>query len=379
MNTSNPSKKSENNNIAYHYMINNGLKEMAANAVEFVVDEITGIAYAVYLSSENFIGESSELVNLAKFNILQPANVEWITVFNKYTDFDGAALSECNIIDLDNETVRVFAVNLETYQYYYKDVSKKTLMLSEKNEVKFSTEDHGEIFSFDKDHINILLSSLGGKSFSYLQFTSTIIKVDGYYYTTVCGGDALSNFLFMKSVDGACWNFVSLVAHRVNYEAMLAYHDNKFWIMCRNGVTSETSEEQKNLLYSEDGIVWTQSELSLVTSDTRPYLFHYQGDLYLAYSSPMPDNYSTVRPWRCNIHVGKIASSGGVEVFEETVYKESKFGIVYYALKDWYGKMIMLYSSGELHPTEGLMDGWSQGKDCLNYIILHTEEPELSF
>lgn len=379
MNTSNPSKKSENNNIGYHYMINNGLKEMAANAVEFVVDEITGIAYAVYLSSENSIGESSELVNLAKFNILQPTNVEWITVFNKYTDFDGAALSECNIIDLDNETVRVFAVNLETYQYYYKDVSKKTLMVSEKNEVKFSTEDHGEIFSFDKDHINILLSSLGGKSFSYLQFTSTIIKVDGYYYTTVCGGDALSNFLFMKSVDGACWNFVSLVEHRVNYEAMLAYHDNKFWIMCRNGVTSETSEEQKNLLYSEDGIVWTQSELSLVTSDTRPYLFHYQGDLYLAYSSPMPDNYSTVRPWRCNIHVGKIASSGGVEVFEETVYKESKFGIVYYALKDWYGKMIMLYSSGELHPTEGLMDGWSQGKDCLNYTILHTEEPELSF
>ena len=136
---------------------------------------------------------------------------------------------------------------------------------------------------------------------------------------------------------------------------------------------------KKNLLYSEDGIVWTQSELSLVMSDTRPYLFHYQGDLYLAYSSPMPDNYSTVRPWRCNIHVGKIASSGGVEVFEETVYKESKFGIVYYALKDWYGKMIMLYSSGELHPTEGLMDGWSQGKDCLNYTILHTEEPELSF
>ena len=132
------------------------------------------------------------------------------------------------------------------------------------------------------------------------------------------------------------------------------------------------------MLYSEDGIVWTQSELSLVTSDTRPYLFNYQGDLYLAYSSPMPDDYSTVRAWRCNIHVGKIVSSGGIEVFEETVYKESKFGIVYYALKDWYGKMVMLYSSGELHPTEGLMDGWSQGKDCLNYTILHTQDPKLS-
>ena len=85
MNKSNPLKKSENNNIRCHYMINNGLKEMAANAVELVVDEMPGIAYAVYLSSETSIGESSELVNLAKFNILQPTNVEWITVFNKST------------------------------------------------------------------------------------------------------------------------------------------------------------------------------------------------------------------------------------------------------------------------------------------------------
>lgn len=40
--------------------------------------------------------------------------------------------------------------------------------------------------------------------------------------------------------------------------------------------------------------------------------------------------------------------------------------------------MIMLYSTGELHPTEGLMFGWAQGKDCLNYTILQETEPELS-
>ena len=93
------------------FMINNSLKEMAANAVEVVVDERTGIAYAVYLSSEGAFGESSELVNLVKFNILQPTNAEWVTVFDRVLDFGGASLSECNIIDLDAETIRVFVVN----------------------------------------------------------------------------------------------------------------------------------------------------------------------------------------------------------------------------------------------------------------------------
>lgn len=131
--------------------------------------------------------------------------------------------------------------------------------------------------------------------------------------------------------------------------------------------------------YSDDGITWKQSKLALTPSDTIPWLFCYQGDLYLAYSSPMPDSFSTVRPWRCNIHVEKIVSDNGVESFEELVCKESKFGIVYYTLLDWYGYMIMLYSSGELHPTEGLMGGWAQGKDCLNYTVLHTQDPVLSF
>jgi hypothetical protein len=183
----------------------------------------------------------------------------------------------------------------------------------------------------------------------------------------------------MKSSDGDTWTFISLVNHTVNYEAMLEYNDGKFFVMCRNGATSVTEEKQTNLVYSSDGVNWQESTLALTTSDTRPYLFNYLGELYLAYSSPMPNDYSTVRPWRCNIHIGRIVSSGGVETFEEIVYKESKFGIVYYALDDWYGNMVMLYSSGELNPTEGLMGGWSQGKDCLNYTVIYSNEPQLSF
>ena len=362
-----------------HFMINNGLKEMAANAVELVVDERTAIAYAVYLSSESSFGESSELVNLAKFNIMQPTNAEWVTVFDKNADFFGARLSECNVIDLDRNTVRVFAVNLDTLQYYFKDVHKQDLSVGPMQEVKFKHSDGAAAVSFNKDHINDHILSLGGQPFSYLQFTTAIIKVDGSFYTTVCGGNKIKNFLFMRSDDGAVWTFASMIGHTVNYEAMLAYHDRKFWVMCRNGDEVVTGEKQQNLLFSEDGITWTQSTLSLETSDTRPYLFHYQGDLCLAYSSPLPNDYSTVRPWRCNIHVGRIVSRDGGEAFEEIVYKESKFGIVYYALKDWYGKMIMLYSSGELHPTEGLMCGWSQGKDCLNYTQLYSQEPALTF
>lgn len=367
------------NKIGCHYMINNGLKEMAANAVELVVDERTAISYAVYLSSENSFGESDELVNLAKFNVMQPTSVEWQTVFNKHLDFDGDPLSECNLIDLDKDTIRVFALNLKTLKYYYKDVNKKTLSVGTMQEVKFKTDENTLALPFDKDNINTLLDSLNAQTFPYLQFTTAIIKVGTYYYTTVCGGNQIKNFLFMKSIDGDTWTFVSLVNHMVNYEAMLAYQDGKFWIMCRNGLTEKSKERQQNLLFSSDGLTWQESNLSLITSDTRPYLFNYQGELYLAYSSPMPNDYSTVRPWRCNIHVGKITTKNGKQTFKQVIYKESKFGIVYYALKDWYGKMIMLYSSGELHPTEGLMGGWSQGKDCLNYTILLENDPTLKF
>ena len=48
------------NKIASRVVINCGLKEMAANAVKSF-DEKTEIAYAVYLSSENSFGESSEV------------------------------------------------------------------------------------------------------------------------------------------------------------------------------------------------------------------------------------------------------------------------------------------------------------------------------
>ena len=365
--------------ITSRYMINNGLSEMAANAVEFVVDEKSAICYAVYLSSETSFGESSELVNLAKFNIMQPTNAEWITVFSRDLDFFGHSLSECNIIDLDAKTLRVFAVDIVTNKYYFKDVDKKTLKVRELKEVKFKASEENEARPFTKDTVNALISNLGGDLFTYLQFTTEILKLDGVYYANACGGNAIKNFIFMKSLDGETWTFVSLVKHTVNYEAMLAYHDNKFFVMCRNGETAVSEKRQENLLYSSDGINWIQTNLSLETSDTRPYLFNYQGALYLAYSSPMSKDFSTIRPWRCNIHVGKIVSRDGEFSFEEEIYKESKFGIVYYALKEWYGNMIMLYSSGELHPTEGLMGGWSQGKDILNYTILKSEEPILKF
>ena len=369
----------ETYSINSYYMINDGLTELAANAVELVIDDKTGIAYACYLSSETSLGESSSLVKIAKFNILQPSNVMWVTVFDKTEDFGGHSLSECNIIDLDDSTIRVFVVDLVTQQYYYKDVDKKTLNVKEKNEVMVQENDETTPGSFNANNINTIISNMGGQQFNYLQFTSKIIYVDGYYYTTVCGGNAKQNFLFMKSVNGSIWTICSVVKHFVNYEAMLEYYDGKFWVMCRNGSTIPSDNKQQNLLYSEDGINWTQSNLELETSDTRPYLFQYQGELFLAYSSPLEENYSTIRNWRCNVHVGKIVSNNGVETFEEVIYKQSKFGIVYYALTDWYGKMIMLYSSGEIHPTEGLMSGWSQGKDCLNYTILHTEEPQLNF
>ena len=367
------------NRINTRFVINNGLKEMAANAVELIVDENTGIAFAVYLSSETSFGESSELVNLAKFNILQPTNAEWITVFDRSIDFGGASLSECNIIDLNSKTVRVFAINLNTLVYYYKDVDKKTLKVGEMKEVKFKASKDAPAVVFSKDNINEHIQTLGGEIFGHLQFTTAIPEVDGFYYTTVCGGRKRSNFLFMKSEDGETWTFVSLVKHRVNYEAMLSYCNKKFWVMCRNGEEKKTTNKQQNLMYSNDGVEWTLSNLALETSDTRPYLFNYQDDLYLAYSSPLENDFSTVRPWRCNVHIGKIVSENGEERFKEEIYKESKFGIVYYALKDWYGKMIMLYSSGELHPTEGLMGGWSQGKDCLCYTVLHEQDPVLTF
>ena len=365
-------------NIDIHYMINDGLNEMAANAVEVVVDKNTGIAYAVYLSSETSIGESSELVKLAKFNIMQPTNVQWVTVFNKDADFSGHVLSECNILELDDSYVRVFAIDRVTSTYYYKDVKKKSLEVSMMNEVKFKSSENSETVSLNMENVRDYVVSQNSEPMKSLNMITEIIKVDDCFYSILCGHVSECSLL-VKSADGAIWTVQSLIRHKVNFEAMLAYHDSKFWVMCRNGSEKETTETQQNLLYSEDGINWTQSNLSLTVSDTRPWLFNYQGELFLAYSSPMPDNYSTVRPWRCNIHIGKIISSNGCESFEEIIYKESKFGIVYYSLLDWYGKMIMLYSSGELHPTEGLMRGWSQGKDCLNYTILHTQEPKLSF
>ena len=365
--------------IDSHYMINDGLHEMAANGVQFVADKNTGIAYAVYLSSDNAIGESDQLIKIAKFNIMQPTNIEWITVFDSEVDFSGKCLSECYIVDLNNTVVRVFALDMGKNTYYYKDVEKKSLSVGAINEVKVKFDENAEAVSLNLENVNALLTLNGISTVPYCNMSSSFVKVDESYYGIICG-ENIESPLFVKSSDGgAVWTFQSVIPHRVNYEATLCYHNSRFWVIFRDGFTKETEETSQPLMYSDDGIIWTQSNLFLTVSDTRPWLFNYQGDLYLAYSSPMPESFSTVRTWRCNIHIGKIVSVNGEETFEEIVYKESKFGIVYYALIDWYGYMIMLYSSGELHPTEGLMGGWSQGKDCLNYTVIHSQEPKLSF
>ena len=365
--------------IGTHYMVNDGLTDMAANGVVQVVDDKTAICYAIYLASDQKLGESDQLVKLAKFSVMQPTNVHWVTVFDRDIDFGGDNLSEGSIIDLNNDYVRVYAINMVNYVYYYKDVNKKTLEVGELKELKFRTPDSSEKTTFTKDNINAYLRSINCQEFGHLMFASNIISVNGFYYANFGGGVNMTNYIFARSADGETWNFISIVKHDYSYEVMLAYHDNKFWAFCRNGFVNPSTETRENLLYSADnGKTWTQSNLALTASDTRPFLFNYQGDLYLAYSSPLDPEYSTVRTHRCNIHIGKITSNGGKETFDEIIYKESKFGIVYYSVIDWYGKMIMLYSSGELNPERGAMNWKTQGKDCINYTILQEVDPILS-
>ena len=367
--------------IGEHFIVNNAMVDTAASDSHTIVDDKTGIAYTAYLASEGTYGESSEILKVAKYSIMQPTNVQWLTVFDYEKDFGGAHISTCNVLDLDTNTIRLLVLNKENNIYYYKDVDKKTFTVGEMGEVKYrrsSLKQDGPV-TMSVDNVNAHILDLGGEAFNYVQISSDILKIDGYFYATISGGKANSaNFLFAESPDGITWKFVSLIKHRVSYEAMLAHHDNKFWIFCRDGATNPTTETYQNLLYSSDnGKTWTLSNLALTVSDTRPYIFEYQKELYIAYSSPMPRDYSVVRNWRCNLHIGKVTSKDGKETYEEIIYKESKFGIVYFSLIDWYGKMIMLYSSGELFPEKGAANWQTQAKDCMNYTILQEVDPEL--
>ncbi|MBO5851956.1 MAG: hypothetical protein J6R29_06455, partial [Clostridia bacterium] len=268
----------KDNKILAKYMISDGLTEMAANAVELVVDNNTGIAYACYLSSETTLGESTALVKIAKFNILQPTNVTWAVIFDRNLDFNGNDLLECNVLELNDKTLRVYCVNKVTWKYYFKDVDKKTLKASELKELKFKANDNAPVLNYDYQTINneVILKN-NGTPFSELQLTSPIIKVDGVYYTTSCGGANKDHTLFLKSNDGEVWTIKSVIPRGSNYEAILNYHGGRFWIMCRRGEEEPTNNKAKNLIYSYDGITWQTSNLELCLSETRPYLFNYQG------------------------------------------------------------------------------------------------------
>ncbi|MBO7214297.1 MAG: exo-alpha-sialidase, partial [Clostridia bacterium] len=332
--------------IGQHFMISNGLVDLAASDSHTIVDSRTGVAYTAYLASEEKYGESSTILKVAKYNILAPTNAEWVTVFHYIDDFGGSHISTCNILDLNFDTIRVIVINKGDGTYYYKDVDKKSFAVGEKKELKYKkSKVKGEVaVTMSTDNVNAHITDMGGEAFAYLQISSDIICVNRYYYATVSGGaPKAANFMFVESPDGETWYFVSLIKHRVSYEAMLTYHENKFWIFCRDGSENPTTETYQNLLYSKDeGKTWTLSNLAFTVSDTRPYIFTYQNELYIAYSTPLERDFSVVRTWRCNLHVGKVTSKDGVETYEELLYKESKFGIVYFSLVDWYGKMIML-------------------------------------
>lgn len=52
-------------------------------------------------------------------------------MFDTDKDFDGQRLSEGTVVSLDSNYLRVYAVNMVDYKYYYKDVNKKTLEVGE--------------------------------------------------------------------------------------------------------------------------------------------------------------------------------------------------------------------------------------------------------
>ena len=185
---------------------------MAANAVEVVVDNNTGIAYAVYLSSETSIGESSELVKLAKFNIMQPTNVEWVTVFNKDTDLSGHILSECNILQLNDTTVRVFVIDRVTHTYYYKDINKKSLAVSKKREVKFKPCENVNAVSLNMQNVCDFVASYDIEPMKSLNMVTQFIEINGCFYTILCGHMS-DCALFVKSADGETWTVHSVIRH----------------------------------------------------------------------------------------------------------------------------------------------------------------------
>jgi len=311
--------------------VNDGMTETAASAVESVIDTKTGIVYAVYLAGNREYGEQVGWIRMAIFPAGQPHNATWVTIA------EGYRVTEPNILQVDDNTIRV--LYRDTTTYYYKDYTISTKTLSNAVTMLFGQSD------FTWSAIDSYLSGQGYSGYQAASggygciFTSRIFDDGEYKYGAITGASYYP--VLVRSNDNfATLEPIGIYPVLCNYEFTFIIDGVNIQALARNDSTGIAYA-----VSSDGGQNWT-STIIPNTVGSRPDLFNYGDDTYVAYNynAGYNENGFPVNSIRNAIILGIIEDGEIKEIANFINYH----GIVYERIHYFFNDAYMIFSQSTI-------------------------------
>nr|MBQ4319789.1 exo-alpha-sialidase [Clostridia bacterium] len=320
-------------------------------------DPDNGKIYAVYHASRTNYGESRDVLNLAIIPVAQPHRTETVILCESGKETpDGKVFK--NMIDGNcifmNGTVRIYFISGGT-QYFYVDFDTKTKTVSEFKPVLFTYD--GKTYELTDTVFAACLDSRGMTGYDFCDINEHIINTnkmrchDGYLYG--CLTSAVCQPVFFRTADGENFELTGIIDKLAKYECQSAILNGRMYCLLRGA-------DGDNFYISDDLGVTFKPCGRLEFNETRPQVMTYKGKLLIAYSiKGVTPNY--VRDGRNNM---KLICGEGEDLskYEEIMFIQDRYGIVYYDITDYKGTLYMIFSNADLY-----LDKNPQAKDLLYY------------
>ena len=261
--------------------------------------------------------------------------------------------------DIYHGFVRI-TIEVDGKKHYYTDYDTVNDTFSEFKPLKVLF--HGEIHHLTGEIFKAYLEENGCTDYNSRECDEDLIlsdkfklHSDGYRYTLATAAWAWPALVRLKEGSDVM-EFVGVIRHSAQYEAQSAILNGKIYAVLRGAVDND--------FFVSDDMGKTFRPVGRIDfNTTRPQLFAYRDRIYIAVSKKgVEPNY--VRDGRNNLLLLR-GEGDDLSQYEEVFHVSDPYGMVYYDISEYKGRLFMFWSSADLY-----VDKNPQAKDLLWFVSL---------
>ena len=331
-------------------------KYTVGDGTQMVIDEARAIVYVLYNTSETAYGENHDILALSVFPLKQPWRAKFFEVARigeTYGDYTITHIQDENLLMLDDVVRIFFDANYDPEQraWLYVDFNKSTM--------EFSTPSNIKMVYGENDPTNMTAWYLRqyttekGYSFPslYVTLSSNLNVYDGVVHAMLTGTDGIAVYT-TSSDNGITWELKGIVDTDCQFEAMVAKVGNDLYVWCRPKSYFVTDVSTKMWKSTDNGETFEQFDFHQ-SSNTRAQLLTYKDNLLVCHSgrnTSVPTDACVAERNNLSMWLGAGTDKKLYKLKESFV---NRFGILYYAIRNYRNVLYMAYVSNDLYMSDG--------------------------